>query len=382
MALHGSAAANLSPILFKGSNISLGLNVILHLDESGSMRNVVELYANGSIIGDLQEAFLAKKIGNRIESFPNVYAFFSTFSRNASSAFTIKNSFGTLNVSQSFIRGEENRATTVTNWTTKYYNNTTNQRPNICTLVPNNTTSGRLSGVLNSYPGAISEDVHGNIWSIFTTPNAISTGTPGRYGSVIGSPVRNGATTIVITASNEQSDFWNNVGPNDLTNVLVDVPGGKRTINGANGELLLRKYRIVALSSYKSTDNFDGILFYGDNAQQKYGYVTFTSTTTYTVTKSNQEPTSWQQTFVDNGNQGLRQIHNTLLIAKETRGCLFKLYKTFGTGGIDNRVAFAKCLAEFIVETTLNQPSVAVQAAGLQVPVVPGPDNFGGENPL
>lgn len=383
MALHGSVCANLSPILFKGNNVPLGLNVILHLDESGSMTSVKDIYANGGIIGELQDAFLENKIGTNLESYPNVYAFFSTYGRNPSNAFSITNSYGTLNVTQSFIRGEATKAETVSRWVNNYYGTLSNHLPNVCSLLPLNNINqrSRLDGVLKAYPGAISEDVHGNIWSIFTTPNAIPTGTPGRFGSLIGSPVRRGATTIVITASNEQSDFWGKVTPNNLINVQVPVQAGTRTINGSNGEVSLRKYKIVALSSYKSIDGYDGILFYGANSPQPYGYVKFTGNSTYTVTRSNQAPTNtWGFTFVNNGNSGLRQVHNTLLLAEESRGCLFKIYEVFGTGGIDRRVAFSKCLSEFIIDTVVDQPMTSASVVGEVVPIVPAPPDGGGDN--
>lgn len=384
MALHGSVCANLSPILFKGNNVPLGLNVLLHVDESGSMNNIKAIYANGGIIGELQDAFLANKIGTNIESYPNVYAFFSTNSRNPSNAFTITNSYGTLNVTQAYMRGESTKVDTVDKWVNNYYSTTTNHIANVCTLRANDTTGGRLAGAFRSYFGAITEDVHGNIWSIYTTPNAISTGTPGRFGTLIDSPIRKGSTTIVITASNEQSDLWGSVTPNDLINIQVPVQGGRtRIINGPNGEVSLRGYKIVALSNYASNDNNDGILFYGSNSPQPYGYVKFTGATTYTVTRSNQAPSvaNWRTTSGGSAG-GLRQIHNTLLLAEESRGCLFKIDNVFLTSGNDRRVAFAKCLAEFIIDTVIEEPMQGPAIAGQAANIVVPPDfQPSGDNP-
>lgn len=349
MALHGSAAANLSPILFKGNNRSLGVNVIIHQDQSGSMSSVSQFYSNGTFVGALQDALLAQGIGDD-SRFPNLYAYFGVYSRNPSTPFTITNAQGSLTITQSFIKGESSGAETIAKWIgNNYFNNVTTFIPNICTDLIGSTTGGRLvkGGVyaLNAYPGAISEDVHGNLWSIYTTPNAISTGIPGRYGSVIGSNVRKGSTNIIVTNSNEQSDFW---GPeDDMIGELVTVGGGtERTINGANGEMNFRKYRVFALSSYSSTDGYSGVLFYGSTSPLPYGYVTFTGESTYTITRSATFP-NW----VKSGTGSLLQLHDTLTLASETRGALFKDQSVFTNTGTDRRVAFSNCIAQFIADT-------------------------------
>ena len=481
MALHGSASANLSPILFKGNNRSLGVNVIIHQDESGSMNDVIAFYSNGTFIGELQNALIAEKIGNDLTRYPNLYAYFGGYSRNPSTPFTISNSNGTLAISQAFMRGEATSAATIANWTTtKYFSNSTSHVVDICTDVVGTTTGGRL----NSDVTQNTEDVHGNLWSIFTTPNAISTGTAGRFGSVIGSNVRKGSTTIVITNSDEQggapTDMINNqvvvglsqivpstfitvIDESDVSNSTIDSswnsfrlrypnsrfylldPGGgglytpqafrnnplafgpitvnrdngstgsrsdwfnicnlsslprgsivslmidnsgsmnsdtvrasinllvqncnnaglelvqgtfgdenwaqsqnkdfveygERTINGSTGEMVFRGYRVIALSSYTSTDGYDGVLFYGSTSTQPFGYVKFTSNTTYTITRLTTAP---------NWTRGTSQLHDTLTLARETRGGLFKIRNIFTTG-VDRRVAFSKCLAEFIADT-------------------------------
>lgn len=338
MALHGSASANLSPILFKGNNRALGVNVIIHQDESGSMGNLIQFYSNGTFIGELQNALLAKKIGDDITKYPNLYAYFGRNSRNSSTSFSITNPNGTLNVTQAFMRGEATGAETITKWTNRnYFTNSTTHVVNICT-----DEGSRLTGSDQD-----TEDVHGNLWSIFTTPNAISTGTSGRFGSILGSNVRRGSTTIIITNSDEQDNA-----PLDMINNTVTVSGGSsRTINGPTGEMAFRNYRVIALSSYASTDGFDGVLFYGFTSTQPYGYVTFTGDTTYTITRSTTAP-NWTRTttFFDNSS---RQTHDTLTLASETRGGLFKIFNVFNTavGGVDRRVAFSSCLAEFIADT-------------------------------
>lgn len=342
MALHGSAAANLSPILFKGNNRSLGVNVLIHQDESGSMNDLISFYSNGSFIGGLQDALLAEKIGTDLTSYPNLYAYFGVFTRNPSTAFSIVNPNGTLSISQAFMRGEETGSATISKWTgTNYFNNETSQVANICTDVIDATTNaGRLSGFGNETGAGSpkSEDVHGSLWSIWTTPNAISTGTPGRFGNIIGSNIRKGSTTIVITNSDEQ-----NGAPGDMINNSVTVSGGSsRTINGQTGELITRGYRVIALSTYSSSDGYDGVFFYGSTSSQPYGYISFTGSSTYTLTRSTTPP-NWSRS----GNQ----LQDTLTLASETRGGLFKIRNVFSTSGSDRRIAFSNCLAQFIADT-------------------------------
>lgn len=342
MALHGSASSNLSPILFKGNNRALGLNVIIHMDETGSMDDVNSFYGNGTFVGALQEALLSEKIGADLIRYPNLYAYFGHKSRNSSTAFSITNPNGTFRISQAFMRGESSSAATISKWIGgNYVNNVTTHIVNICTDVAGTTTRGRLEG---GDQDTEMEDVHGNIWSIFTTPNAISTGIPGRFGAVLSSNVRKGSTTIVITNSDEQKDA-----PGDMINNSVAVPGGSRTINGPTGEVVFRGYRIIALSSYASSDGYDGVLFYGTTSTQPYGYVKFTGTSTYTITRSSTVP-NWTRTRRTGGTES--QIHDTLTLARESRGGLFKINNVFVNNlAIDYRIAFSKCLAEFIADT-------------------------------
>lgn len=339
MALYGSASANLSSILFKGNNRALGVNVIIHQDVSGSMDTVSSFYSNGTFIGALQDALLAEKIGDDITKYPNLYAHFGIYSKNPATSFTITNPNGSLSISQAFMRGESSGSSTISKWTTtNYFSNNSTHIVNICTDVAGATTGGRLTGYGE---GANTEDVHGNLWSIFTTPNAISTGTAGRFGSVISSNVRKGSTTIIITNSDEQNNS-----PLDMINDTVQISGGStRTINGSSGEMVSRAYRVIALSSYTSTDGYDGILFYGSTSSQPYGYVTFTGPTTYTITRSATVPT-WTKSITP------EQNHDTLTLASETRGGLFKIDDVFLNDlSIDNRVAFSNCLAAFIADT-------------------------------
>lgn len=531
MALHGSASANLSPILFKGNNRALGVNVLIHQDESGSMGNLIAFYGDGTFIGSLQDALLDEKIGDDLVRYPNLYAYFGVYSRNPSQSFTINNPNGSLLINQSFIRGESTGSQTISRWVgLNYFNNRSSHIVNICTDLVGNTTGGRLAGYGNETSGGSpkSEDVHGNLWSVWTTPNAISTGTPGRFGSILGSDVRKGSATIIITNSDEQqnspgdminqlvdvdpttifyenypglaarrysgyfsplsggTDFDNttdnvnytdnltpvegpiyvtefnnffagNVGiynnttwsifgyflapatgtytfytnsddgsylwigntalsgytkenalvnnggrhtstersgstslvagtyypirilygnqnlstinPTQLTvsfsgpgvtkrtngngyffskNVSVNIPQ-ERTINGPTGEMIFRKYRVIALSNYISTDIYDGVLFYGSTSNLPYGYVKFTSDSTYTITKSSIAP-NWTPTT---NRQNSRQLHDTLTLARETRGALFKIFNVFNpnVNPDDRRIAFSKCLAAFIADT-------------------------------
>jgi hypothetical protein len=88
--------------------------------------------------------------------------------------------------------------------------------------------------------------------------------------------------------------------------------------------MALRKYRVFALSSYTSTDNFDGVLFYGATSSQPYGYVRLTGPSTYTITRSSTAP-NWLK------NANSPQLQDTLTLASETRGGLFKIDSVLAT---------------------------------------------------
>ena len=330
MALHGSAAANLSPILFKGNNRSLGVNVIIHQDKSGSMDDVSQFYNNGTFIGELQEALLNENIGTDIGGYPNLYSYFGVYS--------ITNPNGSLTINQAFMLGKDDKNSTTLEWTNNYINNSTSHVVNICTDVIDSTTGGRLSGYGNELGGASpkSEDIHGSIWSIFTSPNAISTGTSGRYGSIISSNVRRGSTNIVITNSDEQENC-----PEPMINQLVNSGGIERTINGPSGEVSFRNYRIFGLNSY-NIPNYDGILYYGNTSSFPYGLVKFTSSSTYNITRTSTLP---------NITASSDQLHDVITLASESRGGIFSIGNVFTNTTVDNRIAFSKCLAEFIADT-------------------------------
>jgi hypothetical protein len=207
MALHGSASPNLAPILFKGNNRSFAINLLIHQDQSGSMSPFTEFYRTGSFIGTLQDALLAEKIGIDTTRYPNLYGYFTYNSRNPRNSFNISNREGTLTISQAFIKGESTGAATTTSWygtngTNGYFANTSSHVVNICTNVAGTTTGGRLG---TQSADNYTEDVHGNLWSIFTSPNAISTGTPGTFGSILNSNIRKNTTTVILTNSDEQS---------------------------------------------------------------------------------------------------------------------------------------------------------------------------------
>lgn len=342
MALHGLVSSNLSPIFFKGSgsqNSTVGINLIIHYDESGSMITRTNFYTSGTIIEEIQKLLLLKNIGNNYEQYPNLYGYFGQYRRNPQVSFSIVNDQGTLSISQGFMRGLTSSSVTKSIWSNGYVTNINFSpgRVNICTDVIGSTTGGRLTGSDQD-----SEDVHGNLWSLYTTPNAISTGTAGTYGSIIASAVRQNCPTFIITNSDEQT-----AAGSDMIGNLVAVNSSgtqERIINGATGELVFRGYRVIALSSYTSSDGYDGVLFYGNSAPQPYGYVTFSSSTTYTITKSSVFPSSW----IKNGSIG--QLHDTLTLASNTNGALFKINNVY-TPPSDRREAFAKVLVDFISET-------------------------------
>jgi hypothetical protein len=329
MGFHGSASCNQSPILFKGGGNTSALNIIIHMDGSSSMSQYLKSIPNGNFILNLQDFLLENKIGKNVTSYPNIYSYFDSKIRNYSSNFTIDNSNGALLVQNTFLLGQSTGIQTKNDWA-EYYKNGSNFNVNICD------ENSRLEF------DNISEDVHGNLWSIYTTPNSILSGIPGRIGSIISSPTRTGSKTVIITASDEQINT-----STSMIDVPVNVNYGTRILNGINGEILTREYQIISMSSYTSNDNYDGVLFYGDYSSYPYGYVIFNTPTTYTIIRSSSPPLEWAP--IPN-----KQLHNTLLLAEESHGALFKIDNITlkkKNVDIDNTVALAKCIADFLSET-------------------------------
>lgn len=314
MALHGSATANISPILTKFSNRIRSVNLIIHQDESGSMNSYSTFFTDGNVIEQIQNTLISNGIGNLVDAHPNLYAYFDNVGRDPLNSFSIS---GTLSISQSFMRGESTGATTKTQWISNYVSRKSSHSINLL-------DTGSLR----------SEDVHGNLWSIHTSPNSISSGTAGRYGSVISNSIRQNSRTFVVTNSNAQAQD-NRI---NQSIVVSTNPQTTRTINGSSGEMIFRGYRIIAISSYDSSDEYAGVLFYGSTSPQPYGYITL-SATDYSEVRSATAPNWTRQS-------GQRQ--DTLTLASETRGALFKLNISLQT----NKIGFAKCIADFISKTT------------------------------
>lgn len=313
MALHGSATANISPILTKSSNRIRSVNLIIHQDDSGSMNSYSTFFTDGNVIEQIQNTLISNGIGNLVDSHPNLYAYFDTVGRDPSTSFSIS---VTLSVSQSFMRGESTGALTKSRWTSNYVSRKSSHSINLL-------DTGSLR----------SEDVHGNLWSIHTSPNSISGGIAGRYGSVISNSIRQNSRTFVITNSNAQAQD-NRINQNI---VVSTNPQTTRTINGSSGEMIFRGYRVIAISSYSSSDGYAGVLFYGSTSPQPYGYITL-SATDYSQVRSATAPNWTRQSG---------QNQDTLTLASETRGALFKLNSSLQT----NKIGFAKCIADFISNT-------------------------------
>lgn len=227
MALLGSASSNLSPILFKGNNEFNGINILIHSDSSYSMYPVIppgstsesrSLFADGTFIEAFQDFLLNRNIGNSLNDYPNLYAFFDEYTRNIPQSFSITNSNGTLSVSSKrIIRGESSGLTTKNTWTSYYSSKSLPMIPKVTDAnsdglitLSNPDINGNTNRLVGVSTDQISEDVHGNIFSIYYAPNSIESGLVGDYGDIIGSKARFGSKNIIITASNEQS----NSGPN------------------------------------------------------------------------------------------------------------------------------------------------------------------------
>ena len=488
----------------------------------------VPFYSDGIFLEALQDSLLDKKIGNDLQRFPNLYGYMGQKGRNSSAGtVSITNPDGTLSISNSFMRGEATGSATKTNWVGSYYSNVNTHTINVSDVTEKIPNGGRLTSPDST--GFNSADVHGNIFSLFTTPNTIRSQTPGFFGTVLSSKTRRECYTLIITDSKEQLDgpvdliddrievinseeinsglvaerylgyfgsnvnyeqteqldpenfngtytnpmilneinqffkgevptttvngtsnffnnktwvisgsfrapqtgnyrfrttsddgsyFWINRTENfTRSNANVDngglhnvrtrtsksfaleqgeyypiriIYGNQNKLNdalknpteltlewsinngayvsdgtgiffqrfietelrrindsgGDVGEPNLRRYRVIALSGYESTDGYDGVLFYGSAYAEPYAYVTFTGTNTndYTITRSSTAP---------NWTKKINQKQDTLPIAEQTQGGLFKSSNVFQNGITDYRKPFAEVISQFM-EDTLN----------------------------
>ena len=480
-----------------------------------TLDETVPFYNDGIFLEALQDSLVNKKIGNDLDRFPNLYGYMGQKGRNSSlGTITITNPDGTLSINNSFMRGEITGSATKTNWINDYYSNVNAHTINVCDTTLNQfPNGGRL--ITPDPTGFNSADVHGNISSIFTTPNEIDTQLPGFFGTVLSSLTRRECYTLVITNSKEQLDgppdlltdslrlnvvsepvvcisvidesnqlipnvgspqdaqqieadwnsfratypnrpfyllqpigsnssgtgknneksdvlippgvddtaslpglFYSQVSrdkgnnllvsdwfticglstypPDTLVSLFIDTSGSmelstvqasydKFLVDCANAglviagntqnqserwvephnlsidafsnlilvqndsrtfleELNLRRYRVIALSGYESTDGYDGVLFYGSDYTEPYAYITFTGTDTndYTITRSATAP---------NWTQNTNQLQDTLTVAEQTKGGLFKSSNVYGTN--DYRKPFAEVISQFL-EDTLN----------------------------
>jgi hypothetical protein len=177
----------------------------------------VPFYSDGIFLEALQNSLVDKKIGNDLQRFPNLYGYMGQKGRNSSAGtISITNPDGTLSINNSFMRGETTGSATKTNWVNSYYGNVNNHTINVCDVTENLPNGGRLTNPDST--GFNSADVHGNIFSLFTTPNTITSQTPGFFGTVLSSRTRRECYTLIITDSKEQLD-----GPGDLIGDRIQV---------------------------------------------------------------------------------------------------------------------------------------------------------------
>ena len=247
MALYGSSVANLSPILFRGNLFSEGVNLVFYTDISYSMNfdpngnvnydsdrpnlgnigagSTTSMFYDGIFGAKLQTELLNSNVGN---SSPNLYTYFDQTLRVKTGTQDVVLDTEVYRYSPSVIIADSNYSTSSKLkdlWVTDYIDRdqglltpgTTNF--NIASKI-SGSTANRFSGFdLANNPGQFSEDVHGNLWSLYycgsTGANRITDGLVNDSSSFIGrylnSLPRKDLTTFVIAASNEQENTASNL---------------------------------------------------------------------------------------------------------------------------------------------------------------------------
>ena len=209
----------------------------------------VPFYTDGIFLEALQDSLLDKKIGTDLERFPNLYGYMGQKGRNSSAGtISITNPDGSLSINNSFMRGESTGTATSTTWVNNYYSNVNNHTINVCDVTKNLPDGGRL--ISPDSTGFNSSDVHGNIFSLFTTPNPIRSQEPGFFGEVLSSPTRRECYTLIITDSKEQTD-----GPGDLIDEEIEVISDQTEIVTGFNAVRYSGYFGDSISTSGDTDN-------------------------------------------------------------------------------------------------------------------------------
>ena len=209
----------------------------------------VPFYTDGIFLEALQDSLLDKKIGTDLERFPNLYGYMGQKGRNSSAGtISITNPDGSLSINNSFMRGESTGTATSTTWVNNYYSNVNNHTINVCDVTKNLPDGGRL--ISPDSTGFNSADVHGNIFSLFTTPNTIRSQEPGFFGEVLSSPTRRECYTLIITDSKEQTD-----GPGDLIDEEIEVISDQTEIITGFNAVRYSGYFGDSISTTGDTDN-------------------------------------------------------------------------------------------------------------------------------
>jgi hypothetical protein len=254
MAFYGSSAANLSPILFKGNLFSEGVNIVFHTDVSYSMNldplgrtnytsfptnvstgstisigSTISMFYDGLFPSILQEELSDLRVGNQLQTSPNLYTYIDQTLRTKVSTQQIVKNTETITFDSHVILADSNFNTErkfKNLWKTNYINNdqgtfTAGNRFNIANKVASASEPTRFNDFdVSTNPGQFSEDVHGNIWSLYYSTGSPISGTnditEGRVSSsIIGrnltNVIRKNIPTYLITASNEQENTGGNL---------------------------------------------------------------------------------------------------------------------------------------------------------------------------
>lgn len=252
MAFYGSSAANLSPILFKGNLFSEGVNILFHADVSYSMNldssgrtnylsfratnlgnisagSTISMFYDGLFPSILQQELSDLRVGNQLQTSPNLYTYIDQTLRTKNTTQQIIKNTETITFDSHIILADSNFNTErkfKSLWKNNYINNdqgtfTNTNRFNIANKIQSETIPTRFINFdsINN-PGQFSEDVHGNIWSLYYTSGSSLSGTnnitEGNINSsIIGKNLinlaRKNIPTYVITASNEQENTGGNL---------------------------------------------------------------------------------------------------------------------------------------------------------------------------
>lgn len=188
--------------------------------------STISMFYDGLFPSTLQNQLLNLKVGTQFQSAPNLYTYIDQSLRVKSTSQTLSRNTESITFPNHIIIGDSNYSTERlfrNLWRNDYIDNDQGVfdqtiRFNIASKIASELSDTRFSGFdVADNPGQYSEDVHGNIWSLYysgaQSGNQITDGrvNSSYIGAHLNNIIRRNLSTYVIVSSNEQENTASNL---------------------------------------------------------------------------------------------------------------------------------------------------------------------------